>query len=362
MNPIKLAILTNMVAPYRVPFFRGLANQPEIQDLTILTCVDKEVDREWEVENSGNYQVKKLFGITLNLNKGSDAKRIIHLRFGILFYLLFNRPDKLVIGDASWTSYMAAFFCRLLFIPYIVWNEITTSSKVSEGMSAKLRRFMYRGARKHIASCQLAKDFLILNGVNEQKIGIVNNAVDNDFFLAQRKKWESSRDQVRQDLGIAKDAFCFIYVGQLISRKKVVETVEWVAIQKEFQSVHLLVVGSGPLESEMKVKAESLNFENIHFCGFAKPEQLSQYYVASDGLVLFSEDEPWGMVVNEALLFGKHVFASKNVGAAYEFSYRENVHCMTDLNKSLLDIEKRVSNKELVSPNEMVLKLKQILI
>lgn len=325
MKPMKLAILTNMVAPYRVPFFRELAKQPEIRKLTILTCVEKEVDREWQVNNDTNYQVKKLFGLTLNLNKGSDAKRIIHLKIGILFYLLFQRPTKLVIGDASLTSYMAAFFCRLLFIPYVVWNEITTSSKVSQGISAKLRRYMYRGAQKHIASCKLARDFLIQNGVPEAQISIVNNAVDNDFFLAQKEKWEPLREKFRNELGIAKEAFCFIYVGQLISRKRVVETVEWVAKQGEKQPVHLIVAGSGVLEDAMKQKANSLNFKQISFCGYTQPERLSQLYVASDGLVLFSEDEPWGMVVNEALIFDKQVFSNENVGAAYEYKEKKGI-------------------------------------
>lgn len=350
---MKLAILTNMVPPYRVPFFKELAMRDEVYKLTILTCVDKEVDREWDVRNDQNYEVKKLFGITLNLAREPDAKRILHFKFGILFYLIFNRPTMLVIGDASWTSYLAALLCRTLYIPYVVWNEITTSSKVSEGISAKLRGLMYRGAKRHIASCKLAENFLILNGVTKKTIGIVNNAVDNDFFLEKRKKWEPSRQIIRDKLGIDKDAFCFIYVGQLISRKRVVETVEWVAKQSSLQLVYLIVAGSGPLEQKMKQKAEELNFTDINFCGYTKPERLSQLYVASDGLVLFSEDEPWGMVVNEALLFGKYVFSNEKVGASNEYSFNPMVSFPLITDTISLPETKSELDKFVITPEKM---------
>lgn len=314
----KVAILTNMVAPYRVPFFRELAKK--VKQLDVLICVEKEVDRHWAVENDAGYNVKELSGFTLNLNKGKDAKRILHFRFGIIMFLLFHRPNVLVIGDASWTSYIAAFFCKLLFIDYVVWNEITTTSKVSKGLVSKVRRFMFKGAKHLVASCSMARDYLINNGVASENISIVNNAVDNDFFLTQKTKLLPKRDLIRRSLNIDDDAFCFIYVGQLISRKRVVETVELLSAVNKTRKVHLIVAGAGVLQASMEGTAEEKGFDNISFCGFANPERLCQLYTASDALILLSDDEPWGMVVNEALLMGKPYFVSDSVAAGIEFS------------------------------------------
>lgn len=338
----KVAILTNMVAPYRVPFFKSLAENDAIAKLTILTCVERESDREWEVTNDESYKVKRLSGFTLNLNKGGDAKRILHFRFGIFLYLLFHRPSILVIGDASWTSYLAVLACKLFVIPYVVWSEITTTSKVAGGIVAKLRQIMYRYAKNIIASCQMAKDFLIVNGVPEAKIDIVNNAVDNEFFLAQKVKWQPKRHAIRAELNIAEEAFCFIYVGQLISRKRVIETVELLARASKKRSIHLIVAGNGPLEKQMQLKAESMGFNSISFCGYAQPERLCQLYTASDALILLSDDEPWGMVVNEALLMGLPYFVSDSVAAGIEFCGKcsVNVVCnysQNDIYKLLVD-------------------------
>lgn len=334
MTGIKLSILTNMVAPYRVPFFRELAANNKISRLRILTCVERESDRQWSVDNADTYQVKSLAGLTINLKRGSDAIRILHFRFGIFWDLLRHRPDCLIIGDASWTSYLAVLACKFLFIRYFVWNEITTTSRVSKGFVSSLRRWMYRGADKLIASCQMAKEYLLQNGVSSDKVHIVLNAVDNDFFLAQRKQWEPQRAELRAELGIKDDAFCFIYVGQLISRKRVLETIELLAKVALHRAVHLVVVGSGPLESQMCLKARELEFESINFCGYSNPERLSQLYVASDALILLSEDEPWGMVVNESLLFGKPIFVSKNVAAGVEMLRFSECGSIIDLNQA----------------------------
>lgn len=324
-RPMRLSLLTNMVAPYRVPLFKALASSPQIAALRVLTCVEREADRQWRVVHDDSYIVKQLAGITLNLRRG-DAMRILHLRFGIIWELIRYRPDRLIIGDASWTSYLAMFACMLLRVPYVVWNEITTSSKVSGGMVARLRRLLYRHARTCIASGKLARDFLIQEGCQPDKIFIANNAVDNDYFLAQKARWAPQRDELRHHLGIAPETFALLYVGQLISRKRVLETLEAAAAAAKQVSLHLLMAGSGPLKARLRKRAAELGFSQITFCGHVQPERLCQLYAACDGVVLLSEDEPWGMVVNEALLNGKPFLGTVNVGAAVEFAnFRECV-------------------------------------
>jgi glycosyltransferase involved in cell wall biosynthesis len=320
MTSLKISLLTNMVTPYRVPFFKAMASAENISSFRVLTCVDKESDREWTVNNDQAYQVKRLLGITLNLNAGKDARRIMHFRFGILWELIRHRPDKLIIGDASWTSFIAAFICQLLRIPYVVWNEITTTSKVSKGIVAKLRNYMYCHATHLIASCEMAREYLNQCGVSSSKISIVNNAVDNEVFLTHKAELEPQRDNIRERLGIAADAFCFVYVGQLISRKRVIETLELLATASKQTKLHFIVAGTGPLEQEMRSRASELGFTNINFCGFVQGQALSELYVAADSLILLSEDEPWGMVVNEAIIFDCNVFSTIEVAAAVELS------------------------------------------
>lgn len=318
-DKIKLSVLTNMVTPYRVPFFRGVAGDRRVASLRVLVCVDREIDRKWVVWEDASFLVIRLFGATFNFRRGSDGKRIVHIRVGVFSELMRNRPDVLVIGDASWTSYLAALTCLLLRIPYVVWNEITVTSRVSGGILAGVRRWMFKGALISIASCSMAKEYLLRSGVPVSKIRLVNNAVDDQFYLGKRRIYEGQRAAIRKELGVRDNAFCFIYVGQLISRKRVLETIEVLSKARLSHDLHLIVAGSGSLEEKLKLKASELGFGDCTFCGEVDPDRLSQLYVASDALILLSDDEPWGMVINEALLFGKRFLATNSVGAAVEF-------------------------------------------
>ena len=315
MGKHDIALITNMTTPYRAPFFEALAANKQVKRLRVYTCVAREHDRKWDVKAAQGYSVINLWGFTLNLSAGKDATRILHIRLGIFWQLLRHRPSTVVIGDASWTSFISVLVCMLYGLKYVVWNEITTSSGIGSGLVHSLRLWMYRHAKHVVASCTLAKNYLLNNNVPEHKISIVNNAVDNGFFLSQKKAKQHLRNEFRAALGIEADAYCYIFVGQLISRKKVLEAVEYVVQQSKSKHCHLLVVGTGPLENEMKSKAAHLNFDAITFCGYANQNRLSELYIASDCLVLLSEDEPWGMVVNEALLFNLELFLSESVGA-----------------------------------------------
>jgi glycosyltransferase involved in cell wall biosynthesis len=325
----KISLLTNMVPPYRVTLFSAMASSPEVAVLRVLVCTKREADREWNTLESTDFVQKLMAGITLNLRRGQDGLRILHLRFGVFWELVRHRPDALVIGDASWTSFLGAAACRVYRIPYVIWNEITTASDISEGLAARLRRWMYRGADGFVTSGVMARDYLLANDVAAESISIVHNTVDNAFYQAQLARYAPVRAQLRHDLGISEEAFCFIFVGQLISRKRVMETLECVARAGLIRPMHLLIAGSGPLEAQMKARANDLGFNAITFCGFTDPERLSELYVASDALILLSSDEPWGMVVNEILLFKKGYVATTEVGAAVEMADGETARCIS---------------------------------
>ena len=56
----------------------------------------------------------------------------------------------------------------------------------------------------------------------------------------------------------------------------------------------------------------------VRFLGFVNQSRLPGVYRAADILVLPSEYEPFGLVVNEAMLCGRPVIVSDRVGAKYD--------------------------------------------
>jgi glycosyltransferase involved in cell wall biosynthesis len=81
----------------------------------------------------------------------------------------------------------------------------------------------------------------------------------------------------------------------------------------------LVFAGEGALRPSLVSEAESLGVASrIRFLGFVNQSGLPDTYAASDILVLPSEYEPFGVVVNEAMLCRCPVIVSDRVGARFD--------------------------------------------
>jgi glycosyltransferase involved in cell wall biosynthesis len=104
----------------------------------------------------------------------------------------------------------------------------------------------------------------------------------------------------------------------------------------------LAFVGEGELSSSLRDEANRLGVANdVVLLGFRNQSELPAIYGASDVLVLASEKEPWGLVVNEALACGMAVVVSDRVGCAPDLVEPEATFPMGDvgaLEKILADI------------------------
>ena len=79
----------------------------------------------------------------------------------------------------------------------------------------------------------------------------------------------------------------------------------------------LVYAGEGPLRANLEAEAAALGVAGrVRFLGFANQTQLPAIYTSADLMVLPSMYEPFGVVVNEAMLCGCPVAASDHVGAA----------------------------------------------
>jgi glycosyltransferase involved in cell wall biosynthesis len=75
----------------------------------------------------------------------------------------------------------------------------------------------------------------------------------------------------------------------------------------------LVIVGGGILENSLKLKYK---FNNILFTGRLEGDSIKSWYATSQIFVLPSLKEPFGAVINEALIFGNYVICSNIAGAS----------------------------------------------
>jgi glycosyltransferase involved in cell wall biosynthesis len=185
-------------------------------------------------------------------------------------------------------------------------------------------------------------------GVPESRFYSAPYAVDNERFARQALALRPRRMELRRQWGIGDDAFCVLFCGKFMKKKRpldLVEAARSLISDGRLRSIHLLFVGSGELEGELKqachvvydaeataaqvsavpISAASLAARSpASFAGFLNQTEISRAYVAADCLVLPSDHgETWGLVVNEALASGLPCLVSDACGCAEDLAGNE---------------------------------------
>lgn len=153
--------------------------------------------------------------------------------------------------------------------------------------------------------------------------------VDNEFFAKTADRIKCRREQIRKQWGIPPSAFCFLFCGKFIPKKRVLDVSK--ALAQLDDRFHGIFVGSGELEPTLRSELTlSYDYRNENaYCsstpgkassslvGFLNQGEIATAYVAADCLVLASDaGETWGLVVNEAMASGIPAIASDRCGSA----------------------------------------------
>lgn len=166
-------------------------------------------------------------------------------------------------------------------------------------------RFCYIGeeARRHLSR----------RGIPPERLFFAPYSVDTALFEAQRAT--VSRDGARAALGIGDEQCVLLFSGKLIPRKAPLLLAAALNLLPARDRITLLVVGDGELRAPVEVSVRPLLGDRLHLPGFVNQSQLGRYYAAADVLVLPSDYETWGLVVNEGMQFGLPAVVSSKVGS-----------------------------------------------
>jgi glycosyltransferase involved in cell wall biosynthesis len=145
------------------------------------------------------------------------------------------------------------------------------------------------------------------------RVRTIHNGVDLDRFPAK----SGAPSAFRNELSIPDDAFLVCAVGQVCARKGLSELLNAVAsIQERAPQMHLAIVGravfkheEGYLNSLLNAAAASRCADRVHFTGELR--DVSSVLQGADLLVLNSRQEPFGLVLVEAMASGTPVVATR---------------------------------------------------
>ena len=246
-----------------------------------------------------------------------NVKESIFVKFQFLTFILFNiinscrKLNYMDVIHVQWPipNGLGALFLKTFYkIPYIntiYGEEVYLSNRY---YTMPIIKLFVNNASKTITISSGSLKACLESGLREENLEILPFGVDTNFFRPI---------DVQKD----KEIFQILSVGYLIERKGFEYLIKAVKeVLKDYDNVKLKIVGSGPLECQIKKLIKDLKLENnIQILSNVSDEQLLELYNLSDLFVLPSivdsqgNTEGLGVVLLEAMACGLPVIAS-NIG------------------------------------------------
>jgi glycosyltransferase involved in cell wall biosynthesis len=207
--------------------------------------------------------------------------------------------------------YLAA---RARKVPFVLWATIWEHPRtVAHTLSYLPTRHLYRAADAVMTYGEHVSRYVELHRGSADRVYVAPQAVDVDHFGAPVS--EEDRRAARRQAGAKDDGLLVLFCGRLETEKGLEVLFEAWQRANLGEAATLALAGDGRLANAAgAVPATRL-------LGVVPPGDLPALYAAADLLVLPSIrtatfTEPWGLVVNEAMLQRTPVIASDAVGAA----------------------------------------------
>jgi len=323
----RLAVVLSHPIQYFAPLFAHIARQGDI-DLEVLYLSDASVrgsqDKgfrqpvKWDIDLLGGYAHRFV---------GPNAHRIVPGGFWSLATprlwgeIRRGRYDAVVIhGHAYAANFIAIAAAKWAGTAVIMRGE-SHLGLTRHGLKAVVRRHLlsrlYRVCDGFLAIGTANREFYQAFGVEAGRVSLAPYTVDNERFMRDSALTDTERSDIRAALGAPLDATIVLFASKFQRRKhpdSVIHAVK--ALRAEGINVALLMVGTGEMEGELRSLAQELPPKAVTFAGFVNQSRLPRILGASDVFVLPSEEEPWGLIVNEAMCAGLPVVVGDKLGCA----------------------------------------------
>jgi len=311
----KLLIFHPALAPYRVDQFNYLSKLFDLEVVFIFENVEYHKFDQSKLLSLLEFKYSFLL-------KGLFFKGRV-FRFGIYKRIKSYNPDIIIGYEFSIITQYLILLNRLGLIHQKIGSTIDDSLEICKHVQSK-GRFI---ARK-ISVNRL--DFLIVMSnevsffyqktfnININRIIVSPILQDPERLRKERTQLENVANQYSNKYDLLGKKV-LLFVGRFIPEKallRFVNTIQNLLI--EDNQLVLVLIGNGEDKTAIEVLLKEKSLEKkVILPGRYEGQYLNAWYLCASGFVLPSTYEPFGAVVNEALIFGLKVFCSKYAGSSY---------------------------------------------
>lgn len=361
MNRVfRLAIINSHPIQYFAPLYAYLNREPTME-ITVLYCSDSslrgELDPEfkqaieWDINLMGGYR---------SIFLGESSSRRTPKGFWSLICpqvwseIRRDRYDAVWLYGYNYAAYVIALLAaKTKGLPILMRSATHLGLRRSvwkRWLRDSVLSIAYRWVDGFTAIGTANRAYYRALGVPEEKIFDVSNTVDNDRFIAASTCSREQRVAIRKQYGLSIDRPVVLYASKFIRRKHPDVVIRAMACLRDRGfAATLFMVGAGEMEQELRNLSTSLGImDSVVFGGFINQAALPRVYAGCDVFVLPSENEPWGLIVNEAMCAGIPVVVSDEVGCVADL-VKDGVNGYQikpgDMHSLAMALEKLLSDK-----------------
>lgn len=259
-------------------------------DFASTNQISNELKEKIEKNNSKYFQLPK-------------RKSIFKYKRNLIKILKERKYDVVHIHGNSCTTYLELSSTVKAHIPLKIVHihNVKNNFKI---INFLLKKYINNKSDIRLSCSEQAGEWIFY-----KKFYVMKNIINTNEF---RFSFEN-RQLIRDIYNINNDIFLIGMVGRLNEQKNQQFIIKnFQKIKKIIPNSKLMIVGSGPLENDLKEIAMHSDFANdILFTGFKS--NINMFMSAFDLLVFPSKFEGFGMVAVEAQIAGLHVISSNAV-------------------------------------------------
>jgi glycosyltransferase involved in cell wall biosynthesis len=206
--------------------------------------------------------------------------------------------------------FLTALALRLTGRRVVIMQDSKFDDKPRRLWREAVKSLLYRPYHAALVGSPRSKDYLEFMGLRPGRVVTGYDSISLDRL--QRLAGVAPAPE-----GLAHDDRHFTVIARFIPQKNLAMAIDAYALYRARAAApprELHICGAGPLEAELRARAQGT--DGIRFRGFLQEAEIARTLARTLALLLPSVEEPFGLVVNEAVALGVPVILTRSCGAA----------------------------------------------
>ncbi len=315
---MKIALLTNILTPYRCSFFDKLHEQLKQKngDFRVFVMTESLPLRPWTYQDLSRDYTELLKGYKFSLGKNEYL-----YNHSVATRIRAFEPDVIIVAG-SWT-YPTTWWLMLSqklkrICPVYFWTEshnhtgINNKSK-KNGLIKWIKQLVLKQFDGFCVPGKFAQENIKEQiTVDDRQFIHLPNLVDNQYY-SQTLKMRKNKMDLRKQHGLASDSFVFFTPARMVEVKGQISFFSNVLNAVKNRNVTFILAGEGPDKGRIETIAKQNNLD-VRINSYQNQEQIREWLAMADAFLLPSLSDPNPLSNIEAAWAGLPLCISCYVG------------------------------------------------